>query len=140
MPRIALVLLPLALFAAAEAAPWRVKSRIVRAERDSNGFRRTFERELNDYGWTKLKGAAAAKSHVQRLDRALESLRIEADDRKPMRGRDRMIQVVSRARAVDAAFRANPEFAGTTRPKWARLRTQIDALARTYELKPVTRR
>ena len=137
--RLSTALLPLMLVASAYAAPWRVKTRVAQAEKASNTFRSIFEREMGDYGWGKLKFGADAKLKVRRLDESMERLRRQADDNRPMKGRDEMVAVVSRARAVDAVFRAHPEIAGTTRPRWARLRTQLNGLARSYELRPVTR-
>ena len=140
MARLPIVAISILLFSTAHAAPWRVKAKVVHAERASNTFRSIFEREIRDYGWTKLKSAANTKLLVRRLDESLEALRVEVDDRRPMRGRDRMVAVVARGRAVDEAFRANPEIAGSTRPRWGRLRSEINALAKIYELKPITRR
>lgn len=140
MPRFTALLLPLVLVTAASAAPWRVKTRAVALERASNTFRSIFEREFAANGWGKLKSAANTKTLVKRLDESIEGLRREADDRRPLKGRDRMIQAVVRGRAVEAAFRAHPEYAGTSRPRWGRLRTSINALAKTYDVRPIARR
>lgn len=137
--RLLATLVPVILVASAFGAVWRVKARVVQAERTSNAFRSVFEREMRDFGWGKLKSGADAKLKVRRLDESLERLKGEADDRRPMKGRDEMVAVVSRARAVDSVFRRHPEYAGTSRSRWGRLRRMLNSLARTYELAPVRR-
>lgn len=128
------------LVASASAAPWRVKARATRVERASNAFRAGFERQIADYGWGKLREGADAKARVRRLDEALERLRRAADDRRPLKGRDEMVAVLARARNVDLVFRRHPEIAGVSRPRWARLRTEISGLARVFDLRPLASR
>lgn len=139
MPRLLTALLPLALFTVAttvaSAAPWRVQERVNRTERLSNTLRNGFEREIRDYGWAKLRAGTEAKLRVRRLDESMETLRREASDKHPLRGRDTVVAVVSRARAVDAIFRAHREFSSTERLRWRRLKTEINALARIYDVR-----
>ena len=134
MPRLAIALLPLALFAVASAAPWRIQARVVRTERLSNTLRNGFEREIRDYGWAKLKAGTEARLRVKRLDESLERLRSEASDKRPLRGRDTMAVTVARAREVDTIFRRHPEFSSSERLRWRRLKAEINALARTYDV------
>ncbi|AIE84152.1 hypothetical protein [Fimbriimonas ginsengisoli] len=113
---------------------WHVRDLVDRTERESNSLRATFERDFDRYDLDRYNRADRAKDRIQRLDESLERLRRIADDRTPRAGREEMREVLSRARVVDEIFERNHGIHRLVRGQWARLRRDLNELARLYDL------